>query len=102
MFKNGTTIPNKSYIIIIRGFRGIAEGKGNMEELKKCPFCGENKAKLVYMNEETQEAICVDTEEELNDSNIYAYVHCYGCDIDFCADTMKKPKDVINAWNNRV
>ncbi len=29
-YKNGTTIPSKSYIIIIRGFRGIVEGKGNM------------------------------------------------------------------------
>ena len=73
-----------------------------MEELKKCPFCGENMARLVYMNEETQEVIPVDTEEELNDSKIYAYVHCYGCDIDFCTDVMANPKDVIKAWNNRA
>lgn len=67
--------------------------------LKSCPFCGEDKAMLVYINEEGK-TVCVDSDEELNAPDILAFIHCYGCDMDYmpCTD---RPKEVIEAWNCR-
>lgn len=75
----------------------------NQEEsrIRECQFCGGYKVALVYMDCDTQETIEIDTDEELEDNSIYAYIHCYECDIDFCADTMLKPKEVIKKWNCR-
>lgn len=69
-------------------------------ELKPCPFCGEDEARLVYVNEEN-ETVCVDSEEELNATDILAFIHCYGCDMDYMSNT-DKPLEVMEAWNRRA
>lgn len=68
--------------------------------LKPCPFCGEDKARLVYINEEG-ETVCVDSDEELNSPDIFAFIHCYGCDMD-CMPHTDRPKEVIEEWNCRA
>lgn len=73
-----------------------------MEELKICPFCRENKARHVYWDVITQEMKYVDTDEELDREDILAYVHCFGCDIDFWADSEITPREVVKKWNNRA
>lgn len=71
-----------------------------MIKLKPCPFCGEDKVKLVYIDEKS-EMVCVDSDEELEADDICAFVHCYGCDMDYmpCTD---KPTEVVKAWNRRA
>lgn len=66
------------------------EGKGNMEELKKCPFCGGNASK-VFDPDGTEQS----------DGKKWAYtVVCDSC----CASTglCWSEKQSIEAWNNRV
>ena len=72
-----------------------------MKELKSCPFCGENKAKLIRMNEETQEEVVVDA-DELDNEKIFAYVLCYGRGINFSTDFAETPRKVIELWNGRT
>ncbi len=69
-------------------------------ELIPCPFCGESEARLVYINEES-ETVCVDSEEELNATDICAFIHCYGCDMDYIPNT-DLPIGVVEAWNRRA
>lgn len=69
-------------------------------ELKPCPFCGEDKARLVYINEES-ETVCVDSEEELNAPDILGFIHCYGCDMDYMPNT-NILVEVMEAWNRRA
>lgn len=70
-------------------------------ELKPCPFCGSNDVRLCYMRGGTGEECCIDSEEELENTSIYAYIRCYGCDIEVLPNTYDTPKDVANAWNAR-
>lgn len=72
-------------------------------KLSPCPFCGSEEVNLLYTSEINGEAYCIDNEEELNDTYILAYIHCYNCDIDFMSDAgSPTPKDVLKAWNSRA
>ena len=71
-----------------------------MVKLEICPFCGGNKVSLLYFNGDERETYCIDTDEDLDSNSIYAYVHCYECDIDFFFDGT--PREVMDRWNNRV
>lgn len=68
-----------------------------MEQIKKCPFCGED-ARLVAIDDDG-EIMCINCEEELETT--HAYIHCYGCDMDYMPNT-DRAKDVITEWNRRV
>lgn len=73
-----------------------------MEELKKCPFCGSENVRLMRFNGKTQEEVCIDSEEELDEKGNYPYIHCYECCIDFCPDSFTStPRKAIQAWNRR-
>ena len=70
-------------------------------ELRPCPFCGEEeKVKLESFSDDDGSTIVIDSEEEL-ESNMVAFVHCYGCDMDYFPHT-DKPLEVMEAWNNRA
>lgn len=74
------------------------------EEIKllPCPFCGSSNVNLVHMNELGGGEFCVDSEEELTNTSIFAYVRCYNCDISFMSESLDStPKDVLEAWNRR-
>lgn len=72
----------------------------DMDKLKKCPFCGEDKVRLVYINEES-ETVCINSDEELEADDIYVFIHCYGCDMDYMPHT-DGAKEVIEEWNKRA
>lgn len=70
-----------------------------MEELKKCPFCKSENVRL--MRFDGQEEHYIDSEDELDKKGYYPYIHCYGCDIDFCPDSTSTPREAIEKWNRR-
>lgn len=75
------------------------------DELKlfPCPFCGSTDVNLVYTNDIDGMEHNIDSEEELNDTSIFAYVHCYHCETSFMSEALNRtPKDVLEAWNSRV
>ncbi len=67
--------------------------------LLPCPFCG-GEAMLVYYHEELG-LVHVDSEEELEDDSISAFVHCFECSTEVFPYEAEKPKEVIEAWNTR-
>lgn len=69
--------------------------------LKKCPFCGGDNVKMLYINDELGECV-VDTDEEMEDKSISAFIHCYDCDTEVFPHWAETPKDVIKAWNKRM
>lgn len=52
----------------------------------------------MYIDEEGT-ACCIDTEEELEECSP-AFVHCYGCDVDYMPND-DRPRKVMRAWNRR-
>lgn len=68
-------------------------------ELEPCPFCGQNKARLVRVN--AGELRYVRYEEELKDESIYSYIHCYHCNVDFSSDDIDGIK-MVKIWNRRA
>lgn len=72
----------------------------SLYELKECPFCGSDNVRMLYINDEIGETY-VDTDEELNDKHISAFIHCYGCSTEIFPHEAEKPIDVIEAWNTR-
>lgn len=55
---------------------------------------------LVYQDQESGKIKFIDSEEELENKDLYAYIHCYGCDIDILPNVSDKPQDIMRAWNN--
>ena len=68
-------------------------------ELKHCPFCGEIP-RLMYCEEDGSTS-CVDGDEEEMEQQTPAFIHCYGCDMDYFPST-DKPIEVSEQWNERV
>lgn len=70
-----------------------------MYDLKLCPFCGK-EVRLMYCEEDGTTS-CVDGDEEEMESQTPAFIHCYGCDMDyFPADD--NPVKVMELWNERT
>lgn len=69
-----------------------------MKELKPCPFC-DGEARLMYCEEDGTTS-CVDGDEEEMEYQTPAFVHCYGCDMDYFPDS-DNPIEVAGAWNRR-
>lgn len=55
-----------------------------MDELKPCPFCGENDVRLYQHGDN------------------YGYVECGTCNVRFTTTTATCIIDVIDAWNKRA
>lgn len=69
-------------------------------KLGPCPFCRTKNARLVYDNAITRELCQMETEEELDKNDIYAFIHCDECGIDFLPDGIENTRDLITIWNN--
>ena len=70
-------------------------------KLKNCPFCDSKEVRLMTIDQWDEHNYCIDSEEELNDTNQYAYIHCYGCDTEFSFDEAECPRDVVEFFNRR-
>ena len=71
----------------------------NDTELKPCPFCGK-MPRLMYVEEDGSTS-CVDGYEDEIEFQSPAFVHCYGCDMDYFPDS-DNPIEVAKAWNRRA
>ena len=69
-------------------------------ELKSCPFCGETP-RLMYCEDDGSTS-CVDLDgyEDEVKSQTPAFIHCYGCDMDYFPNT-DSPTEVAEEWNRR-
>lgn len=72
----------------------------DVERLLPCPFCGGENVQLLRFD--GNEEYVVEDRDELSKKEFYPYVHCYGCDIDFCPDSTVTLKETVQAWNKRV
>ncbi|RHA54483.1 hypothetical protein DW929_07315 [Eubacterium ventriosum] len=68
--------------------------------LKPCPFCG-GEAVLMTINDEIGECV-IDSEEELNNSSLSSWIHCYNCSSNWFFGESEIPKDTVEAWNRRA
>ena len=71
------------------------------DKLLNCPFCDSKEVRLLSVNQWDERSCYIDSEEELDDYGLYAYIHCYGCDIDFSFDAANCPRDVVSLFNKR-
>lgn len=70
------------------------------EKLLPCPFCGSENVRLLKFD--GQEEHVIDDIEEFDEKDFYPYIHCHGCNIDFCPDPTTTPRETIKSWNRRI
>lgn len=71
-------------------------------KLKKCPFC-KGKVKLFSFDFETNEEIerTFSSKEELEQIDMFSFIHCKKCKIDFTNSEFTTIKKLIKSWNKR-